>query len=141
MTTYNRVKFTAVEGLCLLLRRLAFPCRYFDLIAKFGRPKAVLCVIFNHMLSLIYDSFHRILSSFHQNWLSRENLMHFCQKISEKGAPLVNCWGFIDGTLRPITRPGMNQRLMYNGHKRVHGFKFQSITAPNGLIVNFFGPL
>jgi len=30
---------------------------------------------------------------------------------------------------------------MYNGHKRVHGFKFQSITTPNGLIANFFGPL
>ena len=52
MLTYNRVRFTAVEGLCLLLRRLAFPCRYFDLQPKFGRPRAVLCVIFNHSLNL-----------------------------------------------------------------------------------------
>ena len=65
----------------------------------------------------------------------------FCEKIHSKGAPLQNCWGFIDGTLRPIARPSVNQKVMYNGHKRLHGFKFQSITAPNGLIANFFGPL
>lgn len=30
---------------------------------------------------------------------------------------------------------------MYNGHKRVHGLKFQSIALPNGLIGNIFGPV
>ena len=75
----------------------------------------------------MYDRCHHLLSSFYQNWLSHENLMHFCQKIIEIGAPLVNCWGFVDGTLTPIKRPGMNQRSMYNGHKRVYGFKFHSI--------------
>ena len=29
---------------------------------------------------------------------------------------------------------------MYNGHKRLHGIKFQSVVAPNGLIANLFGP-
>jgi hypothetical protein len=30
---------------------------------------------------------------------------------------------------------------VYNGHKRVHGLKFQSIVIPNGLIANLFGPI
>ncbi|XP_048577691.1 uncharacterized protein LOC116607814 [Nematostella vectensis] len=30
---------------------------------------------------------------------------------------------------------------MYNVHKRVHGIKFQSVVAPNGLIANLFGPV
>ena len=30
---------------------------------------------------------------------------------------------------------------MYNGHKRVHGIKFQSIALPNGLIGNMYGPV
>ena len=30
---------------------------------------------------------------------------------------------------------------MYNGHKRVHALKFQSLALPNGLIGNFYGPL
>ena len=37
------------------------------------------------------------------------------------------CWGFIDGAVRPICRPGENQRVVYNGHKRVHALKYQSI--------------
>jgi len=55
--------------------------------------------------------------------------------------PLDNCWGFIDDTFRPIARPSVNQRMMYNGHKRVHGFKFQSISTLCGLIASFFDPI
>ncbi len=29
---------------------------------------------------------------------------------------------------------------MYNGHKRVHSMKFQSVVIPNGLIANLAGP-
>ena len=43
--------------------------------------------------------------------------------------------------MRPITRPGENQRLLYNGHKRVHGLKFQSVVLPNGLIAHLYGPV
>ena len=56
----------------------------------------------------------------------------------DKGAPLNNCWGFIDGTVRPICRPGENQRTLYNGHKKVHALKYQSVVAANGLIANLF---
>ena len=33
------------------------------------------------------------------------------------------------------------QRVIYNGHKRVHALKFQSIVTPNGLIANLYGPV
>ena len=58
-----------------------------------------------------------------------------------KGAALHNCFGFIDGTVRPISRPMSNQRVVYNGHKRVHALKFQAVTLPNGLIANIYGPV
>ena len=48
---------------------------------------------------------------------------------------------FVDGTVRPICRPGKNQRVVYNGCKRVHALKFQSAVAPNGLIANLYGPV
>ena len=35
---------------------------------------------------------------------------------------------------------GVSQRILYNGHKRVHSIKFQSVVIPNGLISNVFGP-
>ena len=58
-----------------------------------------------------------------------------------KGAALENCFGFIDGTVRPIARPDENQRVVYNGHKRVHALKFQSVALPNGIITNTYGPV
>ena len=56
------------------------------------------------------------------------------------GSPLPNCFGFVDGTVRPIARPDENQRVVYNGHKRVHALKIQSFVTPNGLIANLSGP-
>ena len=61
------------------------------------------------------------------------------KKIHEKGAPLENFFDFIYGTVRPICSPGVNQRFLYNGHKRVHSIKFQSVFIPNRLISNFHG--
>ena len=61
--------------------------------------------------------------------------------VSDKGAALDNCFGFVDGTVRPICRLGENQRMVYNGHKRVHALKFQAVAVPNGLIGQLFGPV
>ena len=35
----------------------------------------------------------------------------------------------------------INQGIVYSGHKRVHGIKFQSVITPNGLIANLLGPV
>lgn len=61
--------------------------------------------------------------------------------VHKKGAPLDNCFGFVDGTVRPISRPECNQRIVYNGHERIHAIKFQSIVTPDGMIANMFGPV
>ncbi|CAH3037188.1 unnamed protein product, partial [Porites lobata] len=65
----------------------------------------------------------------------------YADGVHSKGAALDNCFGFIDGTVRPISRPMSNQRVVYNGHKRVHALKFQAVTLPNGLIANIYGPV
>ena len=31
--------------------------------------------------------------------------------------------------------------MVYNGYKRVHALKFQSVALPNGLIGNLYGPV
>ena len=76
-----------------------------------------------------------------QPWLSPENLQLFAATVYNKGAALNNCWGFVDGTVRPICRPQRYQRAVYNGHKRVHAIKFQSDITPNGMIANLYGPV
>ena len=107
----------------------------------FERPVDELSYIFNGMVDLIYDEHSNLLTNLNQPWLNEVNLRSFATVVSNAGSPLENCWGFIDGTVRPICRPGQNQRLVYNGHKRVHGLKFQSVSTPNGMIANLYGPM
>ena len=33
------------------------------------------------------------------------------------------------------------QRAVYNGHKRKHGLKFQSVVVPDGMVAQMFGPV
>ena len=98
-------------------------------------------MISNEIMNFIYETQHHHLRSFDQPCLSPENLQNYADVIHARGAPLSNCWGFIDGTVRPVSRPGKHQHTVYNGHKRIHAIKFQSIVAPNGLIANLYGPV
>lgn len=140
-TLYNNRKIDSTEALCVLLKRLAYPCRYSDMIPRFGRSVPELCMICNEMIQIIDSRWNIKLQSLNQEWLSPANLTSFSNSIHDKGAALPNVWGFIDGTVRGICRPSRNQRSVYNGHKRKHALKYQSITTPNGMIANLFGPV
>ena len=111
------------------------------LVSRFGRPVPQLCMITNTVVNDLYERHSYLLQDLDQPWLSPENLQLYATAIHDKDAALNNCWGVVDGTVRPICRPKQNQRIVYNGHKRVHALKFQSVGAPNGLIANLFGPV
>ena len=81
-----------------------------------------------------------LINTMNQAWLSRNCFQLFADVIYAKGAPSDTCWDFFDGTVRSYCRPGINQGIVYNGHKRVHNMKFKPLLTPNGLIVNLFGP-
>ena len=138
---YNGLVVDKVEAICVLLKRFAYPCRYLDMVSRFGRPTPELCVIANHTMDLVFNQWSRLLSNMNQNWLSPVALEAYAHAVHQAGAALPNCWGFVDGTVRPVCRPEKNQRVLYNGHKKVHSIKFQSVTAPNGLIANLYGPV
>ena len=136
----QRTVCSSIEGLVILLKRLAFPCRYTDMVESFGRNPTEICLIFNTVLDFIYEQHHHRLESWNQIFLQPPKLISYCNAVHAKGAPLQNCFGFIDGTVLRISRPKENQRVCYNGHKRVHALKFQAIALPNGLIGNMKGP-
>ena len=125
----------------MVLKRLAYPCRYSDMIPLFARPVPVLSMITNNVIDEIYNSHHHRITGWNQALLNPQKLEVYAATVQDKGAALDNCFGFIDGTVRPICRPGENQRILYNGHKRVHAIKFQSVTLPNGMIAQLFGPV
>ena len=70
----------------------------------------------------VYNRFEERLTSLNLVWLDPAA---FSDAVHSKGAALSNCWGFIDGTVRPVARPSRSQGILYSGHKRVHCIKFQ----------------
>ena len=69
------------------------------------------------------------------------NLTRFTAFIHYKGTALSNCWGFVDGTVRPVTRPGKDQQILYNGQKKAHSIKFKIVATQSGLDANLFNPM
>ena len=100
--TYQRSVADGLEGLCMLMKRFAYPCRYVDMIPLFGRPVPELSMITNHVMNYIYDTHCHRITEWNNNLLSPELLEVYARAIHQKGAPLQNCFGFIDGTVRPI---------------------------------------
>lgn len=136
----NRTRCSGIEGLCILLRRLAYPNRLSDLESIFGRGVAELSVIVNLVLAFVYDNWHHLLDDIPTAWLTNSRLQEGADAVLQL-CLLPNVWGFIDGTAVAIARPVEGQRLFYSGHKRMHALKFQSIMTLFGIIAHLFGPV
>ena len=98
-------------------------------------------MVTNVLIDHIYAIHGRRLTQWNLDILSPDHLEMYMAAITSRGSPLENCFGVINGTVRPIAGPGENQRVVYNRQKQVHALKFQSVVLPNGLIGNMYGPV
>ena len=125
ITCCNRSKFSGLETCCVFLKRFADPYCYSDLVPRFGRPVPEVCMMSNYVMNMLHENFYHLLHSFHKPLLSQQNLELYAHAVHDKGTALRNCWGFVDGTVYLFCRPNVRiQRILYNGHKRVHAVKF-----------------
>lgn len=128
-----------MELLCVLLCRMAYPSTWDRIVYVMGgasstRYKNGFYFILHH----IYNNFKHCIDDI-TRWSG--NCATWASAIHDTvGAPAPRCIGFIDGTIRACARPSRRQEFFYSGYKKLHGLKFQSIVAPNGLIVDLFGP-
>ena len=72
-----------------------------------------------------------MLQNLNQPWFAHQ-LQDCAAAVHMNGSPLANCFGFIDGTVRPMCRPTHNQRLVYN--KCCHALKYQGVMLANGIM-------
>lgn len=98
-------------------------------------------MISNEVIDFICERHGEKMTRWNHQLLNLHCLQQYADAVHQKGAALDNCFGFVDGTVKAISRPGQMQRTVYNGHKRVHALKYQSLALPNGLIANLFGPV
>ena len=88
---------------------------------RFANPVPTLGMVANKLFDHIYNHHGYRVTEWNQDILARVKLQTYVDAITAKGSPLENRFGFVNGTVRPpISRPGANQRLVYNGHKGFH---------------------
>lgn len=138
--TSKREHFTGDEALAILLSRLAYPCRLFDLKSKWGRSESSLSRCISELGLLLFTRWRSLLE-FNPRFHTRERLEHYAACIQAAGSPISDLWGFIDATIIEMCRPIEHQDIVYNGYKKHHALKYQCIVTPDGLICPVYGPV
>ena len=93
ITCYNGLVVPGIECLCMLLKIFSYPCRYLDMMPRFGRPVPQMSMITCHTMNLVYNDWNHLLSPFNQPWLAPRHLQEFADVVYQSGASLQNCWG------------------------------------------------
>jgi hypothetical protein len=145
---WNGMLFYKSELLLVTLRRLAYPNRWIDLQTMFGLSPAQMSVVFEYAVRFLTARYEPMLRS---PCIWSDHIQGWAEAVFQKAGRFDSVFGFIDGTVRQICRPGPRhvrgahgrvdiQRLFYSGHKRKHALKFQTMVAPCGIIMHLFGP-
>lgn len=124
--------------MAVMLLRLAYPSRLFNLQLLFRELYSTICVVFNTIYDMFASSIR--LNRAHFDLMS---LLIFSHAVRSKGSPYHDIVGFIDGTLNATCGHGHKQSYVYNGHHKQHGIKWikwQSIVTPDGITVSLCGP-
>lgn len=83
----------------------------------FPRGRSVLSETFNYMIEYIIKEKGHVLTNLNRLWLSNERIRQLCRSIYDKGSPYPHCFGFVDGTVKSISRPTYEQREVLNQEK------------------------
>ena len=94
ITCSNGTVIDAVFGVCFVLRRLAYPNRFKDIMSMFGKSEPELSIMFNECVDIIHEKWARLLLSLDKPWVK---LAIFSEAVKAK-SPLDKCIGFIPST-------------------------------------------
>ena len=142
-TVRNTYACEPLTATCIVLRRLASPCRYRDIEQVFGMHTSKLSEVFWEVSICAYEKLYPLIRTF-RDTLMQERTFMYAGSIQEAGGVLDTCVGFMDGTKIHIARPVVMstlQRACYSGHKRYHFLVYQTITTPDGLVFHMYGPI
>ena len=132
----HRDRVSQVEVICILLDRMAYPRKWSDLACRYNRHASALSRIFKYAMHKIIQGGMKILTAA-TSCLTEERLQSYARAFWQKGVPTnLLIWSVIDVKKVKICRPSIGQRAQYSGHKKIHCFKFQTLQAPDGIIVH-----
>ena len=73
MKCYNGVKVKGMKASCIYLTRFVYPCRYSDIMPRFGRDIPQLSLISNLVMNFFYENYKHRLETLGQDLLSPLN--------------------------------------------------------------------
>jgi hypothetical protein len=148
------------------LRRISSTSRISDHVSYFGRDAGTWTRAFKWAVVFVEAQFSATVSTFHPEFAARflrysevirvEVNKHLENNNSNQHFAQLDVCGFIDNkcvaTPAPGTGPahdgpgaprrdptGQIQQSVYSGWKKAHGFKIETVTAPDGLTMHWFG--
>ncbi|ETV65102.1 hypothetical protein H257_18092 [Aphanomyces astaci] len=110
--TKARYHATAVEAICIMLNRLAWPHRLGSMVQIFVRSREALFALSNAAKLYAYERFGHLLDWDYQR-LDSHWMQRYGDAIYMQGAPLKTCIGLIDGIVRGFVVQA-NQRKSAN---------------------------
>jgi hypothetical protein len=123
--TKTRDKCSLYDALCMLCFKFAWPMRLGTMVRIFFSSTSRMSRIISSLRSLLFKHFSHHLK--YPKPLSLDTLETYCAAVKQKSG-LSICFGFIDGTVRPVCKPSVLQGSCYNGKDRVHALKYQALT-------------
>ena len=130
-------KFDGFVALLLVLRRLSFPGRWFDLQDQFAMTEQELSDLFNTTVDWLHTQHGHLLLNIA---MFEPHFDTYAAAVRARGGPLERCVIFVDGTKLRIAKPVRFERSTYCGEVRDHALKHQGGTVPTGIIAHFYGP-
>jgi hypothetical protein len=125
------------EALAMLCMKYSWPTRLGSMVTMFGCSTSRISRIVGQLRRHIFNIFSASMRMPLQ--LEQDDLFRFSAAVELRcGQP--NIFGFIDGTVRPISKPSFLQGACYNGKDRVHSLKWQGLTTPDGMLRQLCGP-
>ncbi|KAF7331266.1 DDE Tnp4 domain-containing protein [Mycena kentingensis (nom. inval.)] len=141
VVTQNGCSFTRIEALGLLLARFRSDADLLELTTRYDRSVGAISQVVNELAIFLDEKWSHLLEFDTNGVLSPDSLQEYGDALEASGVPSNSIWGFIDCTIRCISRPSRFQRQAYSGHKKKHALKYQAVKAPNGHIAHLFGPM
>ena len=88
----QRTTADKLEGSCISLRRMSFPCRYSDMIPRFGRPVPELSMITNKVwITSTMSMGTSYINGIRKYWTSLFRHLHRCNS-QQRGSPAKVLW-------------------------------------------------
>ncbi|KAJ3817879.1 hypothetical protein F5880DRAFT_1454614, partial [Lentinula raphanica] len=127
--TQNHYSFTAVEALALLLAQFRTGSDQFELTSRYNQSQSSLSELLNELNEYLNERWAHLLDCDSEvgGILHPDKLLSYADAITASGAPLENCFAFLDCTIQRICHPSIDQQICYNGYKKIHALKYQAL--------------